>query len=95
MMVIATRAIATMINTHSSASPILPAWAAKKIAIAMVWVLPGILPASIKVAPNSPKALANARTVPAITPGQAKGSNTCQNTLHSEAPKVRAQLIKS
>ena len=56
----------------------------------IVAVLPGILPASISVAPNSPSARANERIVPASTPGHASGSATARNTRHSEAPSVRA-----
>ena len=56
----------------------------------MVAVLPGILPASINVAPNSPNERANAKTVPAATPGQARGIVTDQKIFHSEAPSVRA-----
>ena len=53
-------------------------------------VRPGILPASINVAPNSPSARAKARTVPAITPGPASGKSTRRKTAHSLAPSVRA-----
>src|SRR5579875_96162 len=56
----------------------------------IVSVFPGMLPASISVAPNSPRARANAKIVPARIPGQASGSDTRRNTRHSDAPKVRA-----
>ena len=53
-------------------------------------VRPGILPASMSVAPNSPNARANAKTVPAMIPGQASGSRTRRKVRHSLAPSVRA-----
>lgn len=56
----------------------------------MVWVLPGMLPAIIKVAPNSPRALAKDSIAPEATPGQAKGRVIVQKILHSETPKVLA-----
>ena len=56
----------------------------------MVWVCPGILPATIKVAPNSPKARAKDKTIPAIIPLLAKGKLIRQKIDHSEAPKVLA-----
>lgn len=59
--------------THLSAIDILPLSTAKNIARGIVWVLPGILPAIINVAPNSPIALAKDNTKPAIIPGQARG----------------------
>src|ERR1039457_1483004 len=64
------------------------------MAIGIVAVLPGMFPASISVAPNSPRARENERIVPASTPGQASGSATERNTRHSEAPSVRAASRK-
>ena len=64
----------TMIPTHTNATRMSPPSAAEKMAMGMVCVRPGILPASISVAPNSPSARANASTVPATTPGPASGN---------------------
>ena len=60
----------------------------------IVSVLPGIAPASMIVAPNSPKARAKLNKLPAIKPGRAKGSRIRQKIVHSEAPKVRPQASK-
>ena len=80
----------TIRQTQRNAVCMSPASTDEKIAIGMVCVRPGMLPASIKVAPNSPRARAKARTVPAITPGPASGNNTRRKTAHSLAPSVRA-----
>src|ERR1700683_4290333 len=56
----------------------------------MVWVWPGIFPAIIRVAPNSPKDRANASAVAARIDRCANGSVTRQKSFHSLAPKVRA-----
>src|SRR5919202_3308892 len=53
-----------------------------------------MLPAIIKVAPNSPKALAKARVVPARIPGKARGIVIRQKIVHSEAPRVLATRIR-
>ena len=45
--------------------------------------LPGMLPATISVAPNSPIARAKASSMPARMPRQASGSVTRKNTAHS------------
>ena len=42
------------------------------------------------VAPNSPSALANASTMPAMTPGSASGSVTVRNAHRPLAPSVAA-----
>ena len=52
----------------------------------------GILPAIIRVAPNSPNALANAKTIPLNIPGIDKGIKTLKNTLSSDAPSVLAEF---
>ena len=49
-----------------------------------------MLPASIRVAPNSPKARAKARVVAAKIPGNARGTVMRQKIFHSEAPRVLA-----
>ena len=46
---------------------------AVKIAIGIVSVFPGIAPASVTVAPNSPRAFAQHRITEAIRPFNAKG----------------------
>jgi hypothetical protein len=60
-----------------------------------VWVLPGILPASMSVAPNSPSARAKARTSPARMPLRARGSVTSIAVRHSERPSVKAAFSSS
>ena len=76
--------------TQRKARGMLPSSTAEKIAMGIVWVRPGMLPASMSVAPNSPSARAKARTVPASTPGAAIGNSTLRKTRPSEAPNVRA-----
>ena len=80
----------TMSVTHARATRMSPLSAAEKMATGMVCVRPGMLPASMRVAPNSPRARAKASTVPAITPGAARGKSTRRRTPHSLAPSVRA-----
>ena len=48
-----------------------------------------MLPASIAVAPNSPKALAKERTPPDTSPGKALGRMIRQNIIQSVIPKER------
>lgn len=67
-----------------------PPSTAKYMATGIVSVFPGMQPANIKVAPNSPRALAKARIVPAAMPGKAKGTVIVQNILNSLTPKVLA-----
>ena len=43
------------------------------MAVGRVWVFPGILPANIKVAPNSPNARARLKILPDIKDLEAKG----------------------
>ena len=64
------------------------------MARAKVWVLPGILPATIRVAPNSPMPRAKASMSPAKMPFQASGRETVSRTRSSEAPKVRAAFSR-
>ena len=64
------------------------------MAMGIVWVLPGILPASIRVAPNSPKARPKESIVPTINPERAKGKIIRQKIVLSFVPKVLAQLIR-
>ena len=60
------------------------------MASGVVWVSPGILPATMRVMPKSPRARQKASTVPAITAREARGSVIDQKTLHPERPSVRA-----
>src|SRR3972149_4887691 len=60
------------------------------MAIGRVCVLPGILPATMRVAPNSPVALAKAMTVPAAIPRHARGSVIVLMIYHSVLPRSRA-----
>lgn len=50
--------------THIHASVIFPESIAKYIAVGTVCVTPGMIPANISVAPNSPSALAKLSTTP-------------------------------
>src|SRR5471032_1733980 len=67
-----------------------PACTASYTAIDSVCVLPGMLPATISVAPNSPIARANASKAPASTPRQASGRVTRKNTPIGAMPSTRA-----
>ena len=49
-----------------------------------------MFPASISVAPNSPRALANVRTMPLTMPGPDSGNVTVLNTLNELLPSVFA-----
>src|SRR3972149_1977608 len=69
---------------RKSPSPSSPASTAKQMESGSVWVLPGILPAIMSVAPNSPSARTNAKSKPVATPGQASGSITLQRIRCSE-----------
>jgi len=60
----------------------------------MVFVFPGMFPATIRVAPNSPIALAKERTVPATMPFFARGSTTRRAVSNSEWPKVSEALMR-
>ena len=63
------------------------------IASGIVWVRPWKLPANMIVAPNSPSARDQARTIPAANAGAASGNVTSRTTADSAAPKVeRAQF---
>ena len=57
---------------------------------ASVLVEPGMLPAIMTVAPNSPSARANPSTAPATTAGRASGSVMVKNTRSGPAPSVAA-----
>lgn len=66
--------INTVISINILALLVSPLCTKKYIAKGIVCVFPGILPATISVAPNSPKALANESMVPPIIPFLAKGN---------------------
>ena len=55
-----------------------------------VEVRPGILPATMMVAPNSPSARAKANSMPPAIPRLARGSVIVKNTRHGPAPNVCA-----
>ena len=56
----------------------------------MVCVFPGMFPASINVAPNSPSALAKHKTAPERIALPASGTETNKNNVNSFAPSTRA-----
>ena len=68
----------------------LPGFAVGAIAIGIVRVEPAKLPAKVIVAPNSPSARAQHRTVPASSEGRTSGSVTVQNVRKRDAPSVAA-----
>ena len=55
-----------------------------------VWVSPGMAPAKVTVAPNSPKARANPSSPAATRPGAARGRVTRANTARGGAPSTAA-----
>ena len=67
-----------------------PACTASYTATESVWVRPGRLPATIKVAPNSPSERANTSSAPARMPGVAIGSVIRKKTAHSPSPSTLA-----
>src|SRR5438552_869486 len=86
----AAKASATVTPTSTIARSSWPVCVSWKIASASVCVFPGMLPATITVAPNSPSARENARTVPATPPRHASGSVTRKNATRCPHPRVRA-----
>lgn len=70
-----------------------PVSIATYIAVAIVCVFPGILPANIKVAPNSPQALVKPRMPPVKMDLDDKGMITFVNVFHSVAPSTFAAPI--
>src|SRR5690606_15823218 len=60
------------------------------MAVAVVWVLPGMLPANMRVAPNSPSARAKLRIAPAMMDLAASGIEMSSNNLSFPAPSTRA-----
>src|SRR5471032_1025285 len=82
--------VTEVISTSRLALSSWPACTASYTAIDSVCVLPGMLPATISVAPNSPIARANASSAPASTPRQASGSVTRRNTPNGAIPSTRA-----
>jgi hypothetical protein len=61
----------------------------------MVSVFPGIFPASMIVAPNSPMARAKERTAPAMSPFFARGKITFIAVLRFEWPRVYDAFMRS
>ena len=61
---------------------------ASRIASGMVWVRPATLPANMMVAPNSPKARAQAMTAPPASEGRASGTVMRRNVRQGRAPRV-------
>ena len=63
--------------------------------MARVWVLPGMFPASMMVAPNSPRARAKVSTVPEMIPGRQLGKTIRQKMAVSDRPRVRPASMRS
>ena len=60
----------------------------------IVWVRPWRLPAKVTVAPNSPRARAQASTTPARKAGAIIGIVTRRNTVKRDAPSDAAAVSK-
>ena len=82
--------MAMITPTHSQARVIFPESMAIYIAVGIVWVCPGMFPANMSVAPNSPKALAELNIAPVRMDLPANGRDTYQNNVHSPAPSTLA-----
>ena len=82
--------VTEVISTRTLARPSWPACTASYTAIESVCVLPGMLPATISVAPNSPSARANASSTPARMPRVASGSVTRKKTATGARPSTLA-----
>src|SRR5512136_2638800 len=63
---------------------------AVKMATGIVSVFPGIAPASVTVAPNSPRAFAQHRITEAMSPFNAKGKVIREKACQGEDPRDRA-----
>ena len=61
----------------------------------MVWVTPGMLPARMMVAPNSPRLRANMSVMPANTALPESGRVTVKKASQPLAPRVRAARQKA
>jgi hypothetical protein len=72
--------VITRRHEHTNAVPISPLDIFRKTAMGKVSVLNLVAPATIKVAPNSPTALAQARTIPVNKPCRAIGRVTLKKT---------------
>jgi hypothetical protein len=83
-------AVADMTSTNIRAKRPSPDSTASKIATESVCVCPGMLPATIIVAPKSPNDRAKLSEASELKPRHASGSVTRQNVLHSEAPRLCA-----
>lgn len=89
------KAIIVEIKTNRKTRISLPNWTASKIDRAIVCVFPGMLPATIYVAPNSPRDFVNPRITPPKIPLYAKGRVIVRNTLNGFDPSVRAAFSSS
>src|SRR5450830_13930 len=81
---------AEVISTRVLATSSWPACTASYTATDSVCVLPGMLPATISVAPNSPSARTKPSSTPARMPRQASGKVTRKKIAISEMPSTRA-----
>ena len=60
------------------------------MAVGIVCVSPGIFPANINVAPNSPNARAKLNMLPEMSDFEARGIEIYKKILHSLAPSILA-----
>lgn len=72
--------------TNSQANFILPVSIATYTAVGAVWVFPGILPANMSVAPNSPNALAKLSMNPETIDFTDSGRVTCKKNIKITCP---------
>src|SRR5450830_382969 len=86
---------ADVISTSILAASSWPACTASYTATDRVCVLPGMLPATIRVAPNSPSARTKPSSTPARIPRQASGKVTRKKMPISEMPSTRAACSSS
>lgn len=81
-----------IMTTYVHAISVFPAWIAEYIAVGIVVVRPGIFPANMRVAPNSPSARANAKIDPVISACFASGIVMCVNILNLDTPSTSATV---
>ena len=60
------------------------------MAMAIVFVSPGMLPPIISTTPNSPKVCTKVSTIADSTPGQASGNSTRQKVCQADRPLTAA-----
>ncbi len=68
-------------------------WSARYTASGIVWVTPGMLPAKVMVAPNSPSARAQLIAAPAKSDGAASGASTRRKVYPGPALSVAAGAV--